>query len=219
MKFAMLYSCGKDSALALYRMISEGHEPVCLITTYNEEANRSWFHGIQTSLLNAVSKSLRIPLLTCRCTGDTYQAKVEEALSQAKGQGAEAAVFGDIDIQDHLDWNQERCDAAGLTCVVPLWQQQREALVNESIKAGFKALIKCVDLSSLDKTFLGEILDEKTIARIAAKGADVCGENGEYHTFVFDGPIFNDPVPIVVGEIFDFETHAVIDITLAGEQE
>ena len=107
MKFAMLYSCGKDSALAFHRMVTAGHVPVCLIITYNSAANRSWFHGITTDLLEAVENSMGIPVIRCICTGDTYESEVERCLTEARRRGAKAAVFGDIDIEDHLAWNRE----------------------------------------------------------------------------------------------------------------
>lgn len=210
----MLYSCGKDSALALHRMIRKGHIPVCLIVTFNEQADRSWFHGVTEDLLDEVSASLDIPIIRCACTGETYQSEVERCLVQARDKGAEAAVFGDIDIEDHKIWNLTRCEATGLECILPLWQEPRETLVSEVIEEGFKALVKCVDLSCLDESFLGETLDEELVDRIKATGADACGESGEYHTFVFDGPLFKTPIPIQIGEKIVFDTHAVIDITL-----
>lgn len=214
MKFAMMYSCGKDSALALHRMIAAGHIPVCLVTTYNKEADRSWFHGVASEVLNSISESLSIPILRAICTSETYQEEVERCLSQAKEMGAEAVVFGDIDIEDHLTWDRERCENVGLECVLPLWNQDRAELVAETIAAGFKAAITCVDLSCLDESFLGETLRGATVARIAATGSDVCGENGEYHTLVYDGPFFGTPIPLRFGEKISLGTHAVISISL-----
>jgi len=213
MKFATLYSSGKDSALALYRMINEGHTPVCLIIMYNKDAERSWFHGVSDDLLAEVQDSLGVPVIRCVCTGDTYVEEQERCLLEAREQGAEAAVFGDIDIAGHAAWNKERCENTGLTCIMPLWQQPHEALVSEAIDAGFKAVIKCVDLSKLDESFLGKTLDAKVVEEIVAAGSDACGENGEYHTFVYDGPLFRRPVPIHLGEVVNMETHAAIDIT------
>ena len=217
MNFVMLYSCGKDSALALHRMISQGHSPVALITTYNNEANRSWFHGITTDLLSAIEKSTGILIIRCICTGDTYESAVERCLTEARKMGAEAAVFGDIDIEEHLAWNRERCTVAGLKCVNPLWHESREALVREAIDAGFKAMIKCVDLIHLDESFLGETLDSELMERIAATGSDICGVNGEYHTFVYDGPIYHALIPLSLGEKINLGNHAVIDIEYFGE--
>ncbi|MCC8122947.1 MAG: diphthine--ammonia ligase [Oscillospiraceae bacterium] len=212
MKFAMLYSCGKDSALALHRMIAQGHTPVCLIITYNSAADRSWFHGVTNDLLDAVEEHMRIPIIRCICTGDTYASEVERCLIAARQSGAEAAVFGDIDIKAHLTWNQERCNRAGLLCITPLWHASRKKLVDEVIDAGFKAVIKCVDLAYLDESFLGETLDRELVRRITATGADICGENGEYHTFVYAGPTYRNPLSICLGEKINLGTHAVIDI-------
>jgi len=212
MKFALSYSGGKDCALALYRMIKEGHTPVALITTVNIEQKRSWFHGIQTTLLDTVSDSLGIPLIACECVSDEYTQAYENGLKKARQMGAEACVFGDIDIDDHKQWNEERCEAAGLKCVMPLWKQDREALVRESIGAGFKAVIKIIQSDKMDESFLGKDLSIPLIEKIKAAGSDPCGENGEYHTFVYNGPVFKYPIPFKMGEIIDFEKHKAVDI-------
>ncbi|AZN38812.1 Dph6-related ATP pyrophosphatase [Paenibacillus albus] len=212
MKFAMMYSGGKDSSLALYRMINEGHTPVALVTTFNEEQGRSWFHGITEDLLTSVSESLDIPLIVCRSNPETYSAAVEEALKQTVQLGAEGCAFGDIDIEGHKEWNEQRCNNAGLSCVLPLWQEDRRALTEELIHAGFKAAIKIVQSDILDESFLGQTLTTDLVERITAAGSDPCGENGEYHTFVYDGPLFRKPIPIEFGRTVDFKTHMAIDI-------
>ena len=212
MKFAMSYSCGKDSALALHKLIQAGHTPVCIVVAVNKDAGRSWFHGAGDALLDKVSQALGLPLIAARCNGDEYQEAFETALRQAKSLGAECAAFGDIDIEGHLQWNRDRCVAADLECVMPLWGMARTDAVSELLSAGFTARIKSIDKQYLDASFLGEALSPAIIERIAATGADICGENGEYHTFVSDGPIFKHPVPIELGDVIDLGTHAVIDI-------
>lgn len=212
MNFVMSYSGGKDGALALYRMILQGHRPVALITTVNPEQKRSWFHGIGDTLLKAVSDSLSIPILVCPCTSEDYTASFEKGLKEARKLGAEACVFGDIDIEGHREWNEARCRNAGLSCVMPLWQQDREALVYEMLRAGFRAKIKIIDASRLDASFLGQDLSEPLLERMKAADVDICGENGEYHTFVYDGPIFAHPVAVETGEVIDFGTHQAVEI-------
>ena len=214
MKFAMSYSFGKDSSLSLWRMLSEGHEPVCLIVTINQEAERSWSHGVDLQLMDEVSRCLSIPLIKCFCTGENYGHEFEKSLAGAKNQGAQACVFGDIDIVEHLTWNQERCNAADLDCIVPLWKADRQAVVREVVDEGFRAIIKCVDSRCLDDSFLGLTIDHDVLARLEEAGVDVCGENGEYHTFVNDGPIFKTPVAVSFGKIIDFGTHSALDIVL-----
>ncbi|MCL1879392.1 MAG: diphthine--ammonia ligase [Actinomycetia bacterium] len=213
MDFAISYSGGKDSALALYRMIQKGHTPLAMITTIDPEQGRSWFHGIQDKLLWAVADSLGIPLISCNSTPETYNESFVNALKEARAMGARACVFGDIDIDDHRIWNEKRCVKANLACTLPLWQNDREAVLQELLSAGFKALIKIVDTDRLDESFLGQTLTNELIDRIRATGADACGENGEYHTLVYDGPLFSQPVPIKLGTIIDLGRYKAIDIS------
>ena len=128
--------------------------------------------------------------------------------------GAEACVFGDIDIEGHRQWNISQCEEAGLDCILPLWKQDRESLVRETIEAGFKAMIKIVQCDLLDESFLGKDLTIPLIEEIKAAGADVCGENGEYHTFVYNGPIFKFPIPLENRGVVDFGSHRAIDVVL-----
>ncbi|MDL2294502.1 adenine nucleotide alpha hydrolase [Ruminococcaceae bacterium OttesenSCG-928-D13] len=213
MRFAASYSFGKDSALAFWRMLGAGHTPVCLITTVNPEVGRSWFHGVSPELMEAVAARLGVPLLCCPCEGEHYHTALEENLAEAKTMGAEACVFGDIDIEGHLEWNRERCANAGLECVLPLWQADRRAVVDEIIAAGFTPVVKCVQ--NAYRPLLGQPLTAEVVAEFARLGADPCGENGEYHTFVTGGPSFSAPVPVRLGEVLDLGTHSAVDIQLA----
>lgn len=214
MKFAMSYSGGKDSALALYRLLQQNHQCVALISTANSEQQRTWFHGIPNELMQAAADSMQIPLIMVNSTADNYTEALAVALLEAKGNGAEACAFGDIDIEDHKTWDSALCESVGLQCLLPLWQEDRNALVNELLMIGFKPLVKIVDLSSLDESLLGLTLTSELVQKIIAAGADACGENGEYHTFVYDGPSFSKPVDFSVGEVIDLVTHKAIDIFL-----
>ncbi|MCR6514085.1 MAG: diphthine--ammonia ligase [Clostridium sp.] len=193
-KFIMSYSCGKDSTLALYRMIKSGHTPLALLVTVDSKRNRSWFHGIPEDLLKEVSKSLDIPLLIVKSEGDNYEETFEIALKEAKKLGADSCVFGDIDLEPHRTWCEDRCKNTNLESIFPLWQEGREDLTYEFIDSGFKTIVKNVRLNVLGEEFLGEILTRDLVKRIKDKGSDPCGENGEYHTFVYDGPIFNSKI-------------------------
>lgn len=193
-KFVMSYSCGKDSTLALYRMIKEGHEPVGLLVTVDEELNRSWFHGIEERILNDISKSLNIPLIMMKCNGENYEKLFEEVLENSKNSGADSCVFGDIDIENHRKWCSDRCKNSKVEAIFPLWQENREKVTYEFIDSGFKAILKNINLDYLNEEFLGKTLTKELVKDIKETGADPCGENGEYHTFVFDGPIFSFPI-------------------------
>ena len=186
-KFVVSYSCGKDSTLSLYRMIKAGHTPVALLVTVDKKVLRSWFHGIPDKLLKDVSKS-------------------------QEEMGAEACVFGDIDLMAHRNWCEDKCEKAGLEAIFPLWEEDREALTYEFIDSGFKTVIKNVKLSILGEEFLGEVLTKDVVERLKAAGSDACGENGEYHTFVFDGPLFKERINFETGDNILTETHGFLDI-------
>lgn len=199
-KFIASFSGGKDSTLAVFRAIKQGMIPVELVTTYNTDKNRTWFHGIPEHLLNKVSDELGIPLRLIYTSGDLYTENFEAYLKEAKSNGVDVCVFGDIDIEDHLIWCSERCKAAGLEAYFPLWQESREKLVYEFIEYGFRTMITVVDTTRLSEEFAGKILTKKLADEIKKTGADICGENGEYHTFTFDGPIFIKPVSFIKGD-------------------
>lgn len=214
MKFVMSYSTGKDSVLALDRMTKQGHQAVALLVMYNTNAQRSWFHGTDAQMLEAISKSLDIPLLICKSNGEDYNLDFEKTLTLAKEKGASACVFGDIDIESHKKWNEERCKNAGLDAILPLWQENRESLVNEVITLGYKCIIKCICDKRIPIEYLGRVLDEETIKKFDKYGIDVCGENGEYHTLVLDGPLFKVPIQYKLGEKASNKDISYIDIKI-----
>ena len=174
-KFIMSFSGGKDSILALYKMIKKGYEPVALLTTIKKDKEKSWTHHLDNNFLRRVSESLEIPILLVECDVDDYERKFEEALFKAKDMGATICAFGDIDIELHRNWDLDRCKNTGIEAKLPLWQQNREELVYEFIDSGFETIINKVNLT----------------------GADACGENGEYHTFVIDGPLFKNRINFI----------------------
>lgn len=213
MKFVMAYSCGKDSTLALHHMIAQGNDPVALITMVNEAEERSFFHGADLQMLQAYSKALNIPILITPATGDTYHLEMEKSLRKAVSLGAEIACFGDIDLEGNRAWGEERCKNAGIQAVFPLWQKNRTENVYELIGLGYQCLIKSINHTLLPREVLGRILDAETIDLMKRCGIDVCGENGEYHTLVVDGPVFCNPLAYRTGEILNFNDFSVIEVT------
>lgn len=212
-KFIMSYSCGKDSTLALYRMIQQGHKPSALLVTVDKKAGRSWFHGVPNELLDEVSKALDIPLMIVESSGTDYEVTFKEALIRAKENlGIDSCVYGDIDLEGHREWCTDRCEEAGIEAVFPLWQEGREDLVYEFIDSGFKTVIKNVNLQWLGEEFLGKTLTREVVHDIKATGSDACGENGEYHSFVYDGPLFKNPIDFEAAGIVKTETHGYLDI-------
>ena len=212
-KFVMSYSCGKDSTLALHKMVQQGNMPIGLIVMVNEESERSFFHGATRQMLEEYEKVLRIPIYPVFSAGDDYHLQMENALLEMKRQGAEFACFGDIDIEENRRWSEKRCENTGLESVFPLWRSDREANVREIISLGYKCLIKSINNKLLPKDILGKILDEEAVKVMKASHIDVCGENGEYHTLTVDGPLFHHAIDFSLGDIIDFGDYSVIDIT------
>lgn len=196
-KFVASFSGGKDSVLAIYRAIKLGHKPIALITTYNDDIEKSWFHNIPKSYLENVAKSLNIPLYLILTKGDDYEEKFEKTLSYFKEQGCDFCVFGDIDIKRHFKWCSDRCINVGMDYLFPLWQENRKKLVYEFIDNDFKSVITIVKNSEMSDRFLGQTLSYELVEDIEKEGVDVCGENGEYHSFVYGGPLFSKKINMI----------------------
>lgn len=214
MKFVMSYSCGKDSTLALHNMIRQGHEPVALITMVNQDVDRSFFHGADYKMLQAYSGALGIPILITPAVGKNYHLAMEKSLRKAIALGAEIACFGDIDIDENRAWCEERCKNAGIKSAFPLWQRDRAENIYELVDLGYKCLIKSINNTLLPKELLGKVIDRTVIDTMRSSGIDICGENGEYHTLVMDGPIFHKPLAYKTGKMIDFGLISVIEVTL-----
>jgi len=211
-KFIASYSGGKDSILAIHRAIKSGLSPLELIITYNTDADRSWFHGLTENIIQKVSDSLGMPITFIKTSGEKYEENFEKALAEAKSKGAEVCVFGDIDIENHLEWCTLRCEKAGLIPYFPLWKEERKKVVYEFIDSGFSAIIIIVNTSKLSKDLVGKILSRDVVDSIEENGADICGENGEYHTFVFDGPIFKNKIDFAANEKIERDKYFILNI-------
>jgi uncharacterized protein (TIGR00290 family) len=213
----MSYSGGKESALSLYKAIKLGYTPILLITTFNGDRNHSYSHGISEPMLNRISDSLGIPILPVKTSDEKYSEDFEKALAQAKEIGAKACAFGDIDITGHRSWGEERCEKIGLEPLFPLWGKDRNEVVYEFINSGFMASISVVNTKYLSDVFLGKQLTKTVVDSIPENGADICGENGEYHTFVWDGPIFKKPLDFSFGEKIIKNEYAMLPLKLGND--
>ncbi len=189
--FALSFSGGKDSMLALHRLVRAGYPPAALVTAFDEKRGRSWFHGIPARVLSRLSEALGIPLVMAPCgEGEAYNRAFAQALRRLSAQGVPACAFGDIDLAPHREWDEARCAEAGMEALLPLWGQEREALAGEFLSLGYTAILKAVKLRALPEEYLGRPLSLEVFRRLRQAGADICGENGEYHTLVVDGPLF-----------------------------
>jgi uncharacterized protein (TIGR00290 family) len=190
------WSGGKDSCLALYRLLSAGGRLTRLVTMFTEDGERSRSHGLPRSVLEAQAAAIGAPLLSAAATWDEYEAAFVKLLRAARDQGATTAVFGDIDIPRHRAWEENVCRQAGLAASLPLWQHDRMTLLDEWWAAGFEARIVVAREGLVDRRYLGRVLDRATAAELAATGVDPCGENGEFHTVATAGPLFQWPIEL-----------------------
>lgn len=191
------WSGGKDSCFALMQM---NQKPTVLINALNEDGIISRSHGLHTSILQAQAKELNVPIHFIAATWAEYTEKYIAKLQNLTTQyQLNDAVFGDIDIQIHREWEEKVCQAAEINCHLPLWQQDRKKLVVKMIDSEIVAMIvSCNDL--LGQDFLGKTINYQTIKELEAIGVDVCGENGEFHTLVLDCPLFNKPLVVKQGK-------------------
>jgi uncharacterized protein (TIGR00290 family) len=206
-RFVVSWSGGKDSCHALQLARAAGHRPVALLSMLEPGGNHSRSHGLAAELLLAQAERMALPLLRSALSWRDYEAAFVERLIHARDElGADAAVFGDIDVQTHRDWVERVCarpDVA-LTPLFPLWEIDRRKLVEDTIAAGQQAkIVSCNE--RLGEGFLGRALDAQTLIDLEAAGVDACGENGEYHTFVVDCGGFSRP--IAVREVRRYQKH------------
>ncbi|HSC06294.1 MAG TPA: diphthine--ammonia ligase [Steroidobacteraceae bacterium] len=187
------FSGGKDSCLALWRARQAGLDVAAAINVLDETGERNRSHGVPRALLEAQAQALDLELVAPVASWRDYEARFVAALEELRARGFEVAVFGDIDLQAHRDWEEKVCERTGLQCYLPLWHESRLALAHEVLQLGFRAIVVCVDSRYLEDRFCGRLYDAAFIADLPA-GVDACGENGEFHTFVYDGPGFRTPV-------------------------
>jgi uncharacterized protein (TIGR00290 family) len=199
------WSGGKDSSLCLYKVLQENKfDVVRLLTSVNSQYQRISMHGVRVELLEKQAGLIGIPLQKLELPEmpdmEIYEKQMETILMDLKSEGAEVSVFGDIFLEDLRKYREEKLSSIGLTGVFPLWKRNTKDLLNEFLDPGFKTIITCVNEKYLDKSYAGKIIDRNFISDLPAN-VDPCGENGEFHTFVFEGPIFKEPIKIKTGEV------------------
>lgn len=199
--FVCSWSGGKDSCLALYQAIQAGARPSALLTMLQDDGRRSRSHGLALDVLQAQASALGIPLVTRATSWDDYERTFIDALRELQAAGVQAAVFGDIDLQDHLEWERMVCREAELAPHLPLWQTSRAAVLSAFWDAGFQATVIATNDEKLGRGYLGRLLDPALTNEFERRGIDLCGEEGEYHTVVTDGPIFSRPLSLHLNEV------------------
>jgi diphthine-ammonia ligase len=194
------WSGGKDSCFALMQAINDGYNPKVLLNVLNEEGKISRSHGIPCSILQAQANAAGLPLHCISSSWQDYEMHFTNALKELKdGFQLTHAVFGDIDLQAHRDWEEKVCANAGLTAVLPLWKHDRRALVMQMLEAGIEPMIVSCN-ETMGERFIGQLITTALVDELEAMGIDACGENGEYHTLVLDCPLFSLRIDVTVAE-------------------
>ncbi len=217
------WSGGKDSSICLHRVLkSDDYDIQCLFTTLNASNNRISQHGVRFVLLEQQAGRIGIPLETLMLpdtpTMEAYDKKMNEALSVFREEGVSVSIFGDIFLEDLREYREDRLSNIGFKGVFPLWNQPTGKLAETFIEDGFRAIVVCVDERYLGREFAGRAYDENFLKDLP-EGVDPCGENGEFHTFVYDGPIFNRPVSFNKGEIVYRKYESAAHSDLEGDED
>ncbi|HEX3485493.1 MAG TPA: hypothetical protein VHT51_10565 [Micropepsaceae bacterium] len=201
----MCWSGGKDSCLALREIQRSPNMRVeALLTTLTRDYDRISMHGVRRILLERQAASLGLPLhrilISKDATNEEYELKMGEALSAYREKGIHSVAFGDLFLADIRAYRQRLLAKHDMTGLYPIWGRDTAKLIREFLHLGFKTVVVCVDPAQLDPSFAGRVIDEEFLAELPAH-VDPCGENGEFHTFVFDGPSFREPIRFNLGEI------------------
>ncbi|MGN6373225.1 MAG: ATP-binding protein [Solirubrobacteraceae bacterium] len=216
---SLAWSGGKDSSLAFWSLREqEGRLPGSLLTTVTADYERISMHGVRRDLLRRQAESLGVPLVEVEiptpCPNDVYEARMAAALASEEMAGVEEVAFGDLFLQDIREYRESRLKPAGLRAHFPVWGMDTTELAQRFVQLGFRAILVCVDPRALDGSFAGREFDEGLLEDLP-DGVDPCGENGEFHTFVYDGPIFDAAVSCERGEVVEREGFVFCDLLAA----
>jgi uncharacterized protein (TIGR00290 family) len=210
------WSGGKDSAMALHTLLQQKRcQVVALLTTITEGYDRIAMHGVRRELLKRQAEALRLPLhevcIPPQCVNRVYEARMEKALRLQYEQGVRNVAFGDIFLEDLRAYREKNLARIGMTALFPIWKRDTRELIRFFHQQNFRAVAACVDSKVLDPSFAGRELDE-SFFRDLPPHADPCGENGEFHSFVSDGPIFQSPIRVRTGEVVNRDGFVFCDL-------
>ncbi|MFI5271712.1 MAG: adenosine nucleotide hydrolase [Ktedonobacterales bacterium] len=220
--YAVCFSGGKDSMLALDRARRSGVQVVRLVTLYDGPSERIRFHAVPVTVMRAQAEALGLPVSLYPTTPLTFEEVFVSALDTLRADGIHGLIFGNIHLADVRKWYEDRVRAAGLEHVEPLWSEAPERLVREVVSRGYRAVLTCTEESNTDPGWLGQPISEELIAAFERRGIDPCGEHGEYHTLVTNGPLFHVPLAVHFGAMHvDGDPHLggrfrQLDIQLRG---
>ncbi len=210
------WSGGKDSALALGEILSsENYAVAALLTTITRDSDRISMHGVRRELLSRQAHALSLPLhevfISNGATNDEYEWQMKEALAVYFKHGVRQIVFGDLFLEDIRRYRESFLKRIDMQPLFPIWQRDTSELIREFLRSGFRAIVVCVNAEKLDSTMVGQLIDQDFLSRLP-RSVDPSGENGEFHSFVFDGPLFNEEIKFTVGETTLRDGHYFCDL-------
>jgi len=211
-RYALMWSGGKDSALALWRARQHGLQVEWLVNVYDRATERVRFHATPLAAIAHQARAAGVRLVSVPTDWETFDGSLRATYAALVQQGCRGVVFGDIHLADVRAWYEERTRAAGLEHVEPLWGEPPAALLAEFVAIGGRAVLTCIETAKLDPSWLGRVIDERFVRDIAALAVDPCGENGEYHSFAYAGPFFGVDIPWRAGERRDDGRFAQLDL-------
>jgi uncharacterized protein (TIGR00290 family) len=216
----MSWSSGKDSAFALAAARDDPTlDVVGLLVTLNAAADRVAMHAVRRTLLEAQAERLGLPLhvveIPSPCPNEVYEREMAAAMAHAEADGVRVIAFGDLYLEDVRAYREAAMAPTAIEPVFPLWQRPTPALAREMIEAGVRAVLTCVDPKQLAASFAGRAFDAELLADLP-EGVDPCGENGEFHTFVWDGPGFSAPIDVAIGETVERDGFVFCDVCASG---
>lgn len=209
---ALGWSGGKDSALALHRLRAQGRPVRWLVNLFEASSGRVRFHGVRAEVVRAQAAALGVELVQRPVSADGFESAFRAVLEELAALGCGAVAFGNVHLQDVRAWYEARVRAAGLEHLEPLWGRPPLDVVGEFVALGYRAVVTSVDLSRGRPEWVGAALDGEFARSVEAAGCDPCGEYGEYHTFVYDGPAFRRPVAFRLGERMERDGHLFVDL-------
>lgn len=213
-RFVASWSGGKDSALAFYRAKQKGSVPERLLTMFEEDEERSKSHALPMEIIQAQANSIGIPLMIRGADWNSYERQFLDAMEECVQAGIPNGVFGDIDLEEHLKWVQTTCAKVGMKAIHPLWMEPRRKLLEEFVREGFEAYIIVVNTKMMPAKYIGRKFTIDLMNELEALDIDSCGESGEFHTVVVDGPIFNERIALTFNGQRERDGYVFMDVEL-----
>jgi uncharacterized protein (TIGR00290 family) len=219
-RILLSWSSGKDSAWSLYILRQSGeYEVAGLLTTFNEAAGRVAMHAVRRELVELQAAAAGLPLwavpLPWPCSNEQYELLMAETCARAKSEGIEGIAFGDLFLEDVRAYREKQMKSAGLQPIFPVWGEPTQELARAMIASGVRAKLTCIDTQKLDASFAGREFDQKLLAELPEE-VDPCGEKGEFHSFVYAGPMLNAEIPVSVGECVSRDQFVFADVRPSG---